>query len=67
VDPTHGNVIPAFDAMGRPATPSREQIVALRKAGAAAPPEHLKLEHGTLFVTVPAQGLVVLEIEHAGK
>jgi xylan 1,4-beta-xylosidase len=67
VDPTHGNVIPAFDAMGRPATPSREQIVALRKAGAAAPAEHLKLVHGMLSVTVPAQGLVVLEIDHAEK
>jgi xylan 1,4-beta-xylosidase len=67
VDPKHGNVIPAFDAMGRPSTPSREQIVALRKAGAAAPPEHLKLDHGILSVTVPAQGLVVLEIGAAGK
>jgi xylan 1,4-beta-xylosidase len=67
VDPTHGNVVPAFDAMGRPATPSRAQIVELQKAGAASPPEHLRLEHGKLTVTVPAQGLVVLEIEHGEK
>jgi xylan 1,4-beta-xylosidase len=66
VDPTHGNVVPAFDAMGRPPAPSRAQIVELRKAGAPAPAEHLKLEHGMLSVTVPAQGLVVLEIEHGG-
>ena len=63
VDPTHGNVVPAFDAMGRPPTPSREQIAALKKAGAAAPPEHVKLSHGMLSVTIPAQGLVVLEID----
>ena len=67
VDPTHGNVVPAFDAMGRPATPSRAQIVELQKAGAAAPAEHLKLEQGMLTVRVPAQGLVVLEIEDGGK
>jgi xylan 1,4-beta-xylosidase len=67
VDPTHGNVVSAFDAMGRPATPSREQIVALRKAGAASPAEHLTLQNGELSVTVPAQGLIVLEIGAARK
>jgi xylan 1,4-beta-xylosidase len=53
--------------MGRPATPSREQIVALRKAGAASPAEHLTLQNGELSVTVPAQGLIVLEIGAARK
>jgi xylan 1,4-beta-xylosidase len=60
VDGTHGNAIPAFDAMGRPQTPSREQIAELRKAGAASPPESLKLKDGKITVTVPARGLVVL-------
>ena len=62
VDATHGNVIAAYDAMGRPATPTRDQIAALRKAGAPAPPEHLHLQNGALNVVVPAQGLVVLTI-----
>ncbi len=60
VDGTHGNVLTAYDAMGRPATPTREQIAALRKAGEASPAEHSQLQDGTLTVTVPAQGLVVL-------
>lgn len=67
VDATHGNVIPAFDRMGRPATPSREQIIELRKAGAMAPAEHVKLEHGVLRIKVPAQGLVLLQVERARK
>ena len=67
VDPTHGNVMSAFDAMGRPATPSRDQILALQKAGAAPPPQHLKLDHGALTLSIPAQGLFVLEIDRAEK
>ena len=64
VDSTHGNVVSAFDAMGRPPTPSREQIVALQKAGEASPPEHLRLSNGSLTVTIPAQGLVLLKLDH---
>jgi xylan 1,4-beta-xylosidase len=60
VDGTNGNAIPAFDAMGRPQTPSREQLAELRKAGAASPPESLKLKNGKVTVTVPARGLALL-------
>jgi xylan 1,4-beta-xylosidase len=63
VDGTHGNAIPAYDAMGRPPTPSREQIAALRKAGEAAPPEHPAMRDGHVTVTVPPRGLVVLVAE----
>jgi xylan 1,4-beta-xylosidase len=67
VDSTHGNVISTFDAMGRPATPSREQIRELQKAGAPAPPEHLRLTNGVLTVTIPAQGLVLVKLEQGRK
>jgi xylan 1,4-beta-xylosidase len=60
VDPDHGNVLKAFDAMGRPAWPSREQIVQLRKAGAMAAAEHTKLKNGELHLTVPAHGMAVV-------
>ena len=63
VDGTHGNAIPAYDAMGRPPTPSREQIAMLRKAGQASPPEHPTLKNGRLEITVPARGLVLLKAE----
>ena len=61
VDDDHGNVLKAYDAMGRPAgSLSRDQIARLRAAGKMAPPERLHLEHGRLEVTVPAHGLAVV-------
>lgn len=62
LDRDHGNVLNAYAAMGRPPTPSREQIVALRKAGEPAPPEHLAIEGHRLKLTLPPQGLVVVEL-----
>lgn len=60
VDEDHGNVIKAYDAMGRPAFPSREQIKKLRMAGQAAAPEQISLQNGDLTIEVPPQGLAVV-------
>jgi xylan 1,4-beta-xylosidase len=63
IDPDHGNVLKAFDAMGRPVgdlTPA--QVEQLRAAGAMAPAEHLRLHDGKLQLTVPAHGLAVVLI-----
>jgi xylan 1,4-beta-xylosidase len=63
VDPDHGNVLKAFDAMGRPAGDlTANQITQLRAASAMSPPEHLHLNHGKLTLTVPAHGLAVVLI-----
>jgi xylan 1,4-beta-xylosidase len=62
LDSDHGNVVKAFDAMGRPAFPSREQIVALRAAGKEAPPEAGSLRAGAITVSVPTQGLVLITV-----
>ena len=62
LDETHGNVIAAFDAMGRPAFPSRGQIRRLRTAGRMAAPERRALHDGRLSLDVPPQGLVVIEV-----
>ena len=63
VDDDHGNVLKAFDAMGRPpGSLTQAQIATLRAAGAMAPPEHLHLDHGHLHLTVPAHGLAVVLI-----
>ena len=62
VDDEHGSPIKAFDAMGRPPTPTREQIVQLRAAGQAAPAEQASFKGGKLTVAVPEHGLVVMEI-----
>ena len=60
--PTHGNAVAAFDRMGRPDSPSREQIVQLREAGKLAAPESVKANNGKFEITVPVQGLVVVEL-----
>jgi xylan 1,4-beta-xylosidase len=62
VDADHGNVIKTFDAMGRPATPTLDQIAKLRAAGQPSPPEQSTLKNGTFTITVPSQGLVVVTI-----
>jgi xylan 1,4-beta-xylosidase len=62
LDEDHGNVIKSYDAMGRPAFPSREQIVKLREAGRAAPAERLSLKGGSLTLQIPPQGLVLVTI-----
>jgi xylan 1,4-beta-xylosidase len=62
VDDEHGNVLKAYDAMGRPGTPSRDQIMQLRLAGSAPKPEAASFHDGKLKVDVPQHGLVVIEI-----
>ncbi|GAC1356094.1 MAG: cellulase family glycosylhydrolase [Acidobacteriaceae bacterium] len=62
LDQDHGNVVKTFDAMGRPATPSREQIRTLRAAGAPAPEEKSSLRNGEFSVSIPPQGLVLLKV-----
>ncbi|MBS1801024.1 MAG: glycosyl hydrolase family 39 [Acidobacteria bacterium] len=60
LDEDHGNVIKAYDAMGRPPFPSRKQIADLRKAGEPAPPEQMMLKDSRVTVQVPPQGLVLI-------
>ena len=61
VDGDHGNVLAAFDAMGRPAGALPPvQLAKLRRAGQLSAPEHLRLNHGDLELTVPAHGLAVV-------
>jgi xylan 1,4-beta-xylosidase len=61
IDDDHGNALKAFDAMGRPqGSLTRDQVKQLQAAGAMAAPEHLRLDHGSLQVTIPAHGLAVL-------
>jgi xylan 1,4-beta-xylosidase len=62
LDADHGNVLKTFDAMGRPAHPSRKQIAELQSAGKLPAPQRLRLKSGTLTVTLPSQGLAVLTV-----
>jgi xylan 1,4-beta-xylosidase len=62
LDADHGNVIKTYDAMGRPAFPTRDQIATLRSASQPSPPERTSLSNGSLSITIPPQGLVLIEI-----
>jgi xylan 1,4-beta-xylosidase len=62
LDRDHGNVLKAYDAMGRPAFPSRQQIAELKAAGRQVPAETASLAGGRLSVIVPTHGLVLLEL-----
>jgi xylan 1,4-beta-xylosidase len=64
LDAGHGNVIQAYDGMGRPAFPTRDQIVQLRVAGKASPPEKTVLKEGSLSISIPPQGLVLITVSN---
>ncbi|RRA48713.1 glycosyl hydrolase family 39 [Acidipila sp. EB88] len=64
VDDTHGNVLAAYDAMGRPeGNPTAAQLAKLRAAGAMAPPEQRHLAGGVLEIAVPPHGLAVVLVK----
>jgi xylan 1,4-beta-xylosidase len=62
VDATHGSPLNAYDAMGRPRYPTAAQAEKLRQAAKLPPPEKMKLGNGGLSLTLPPQGLVLLEV-----
>ena len=62
VDDEHGNVLKTFDAMGRPAIPTREQLAQLRGAGKLSLPTNAALDSGRLKLTVPVKGFAVVAI-----
>jgi xylan 1,4-beta-xylosidase len=62
VDPTHGNVLAAYDKMGAPTYPSQEQLKQLREVERPETPEVLHLQDGSFTLVVPAQGLAVVEV-----
>ena len=61
VDAAHGSLLAAYEKMGRPASPTREQIKALRRAAELPAPEAGKFENGALKIVLPPQGLAVIE------
>lgn len=62
LDADHGNVIKTYDAMGRPAFPTHDQILQLRAAGKPSPPQTVALKNGSFTVSIPPQGLVLIKL-----
>jgi xylan 1,4-beta-xylosidase len=63
VDDTHGSLLNAYKAMGRPQSPTLAEIERLREAAQLGSPETQDVEGGQLMIAVPPQGLAVIEIQ----
>ncbi|GGG95979.1 GH39 family glycosyl hydrolase [Silvibacterium dinghuense] len=62
LDAQHGDTLAAWKAMGSPSHPTQAQIAALKQASDIGKPETHPLENNTVTVTVPQQGLALIEI-----
>jgi hypothetical protein len=64
VDADHGSPLKDWEAMSRPASPTRAQIAALRTAAQAGAPETAELgDDGSLKLNLSAHSLVLLEVQ----
>ncbi len=62
LDATHGSLLAAYAAMGKPAYPTRAQIEKLRQAAQLAPVETEQVREGKIRLMLPPQGLAVIEL-----
>jgi len=63
VDREHGDLRPAYEKMGSPRYPTVAQQKELRKAAELPAPESVAIKDGTLTITLPPQGLAVVEVK----
>jgi xylan 1,4-beta-xylosidase len=63
VDHDHGDAHAAYEKMGSPRYPTQKQLQELRQAGMPAPPGKQYLKNGELTLTLPGQGLAVVELK----
>ncbi len=63
VDGDHGDVRPLYEKMGSPRYPTPKQIQELRHAAALPAHEKRTLENGKLTLTLPPQGLAIIELK----
>ena len=66
VDSTHGNPLETYQTMGKPRYPTQAQITALNAASALPAPQHEHLTGGRLRLTLPLNGLAILEVQSSG-
>ena len=62
VDSNHGSVLPAYEAMGKPAYPTAAQIKKLQHAANLPPPEIHPVQDNRLELTLPPDGLALIEL-----
>ena len=62
VDNEHGNVLPLYEAMGRPTYPTPAQVENLNRRTALPEPERTKLRNGELELRLEPNALVLVRI-----
>ena len=62
VDKEHGSPLPAYEKMGSPRFPSRQQIETLRKAAAMPGAEEQVLKNGEMKLTLQPHSLALIEV-----
>jgi xylan 1,4-beta-xylosidase len=62
LDESHGSLLSLYSSMGSPRYPSPQQLQALRRAASLPTPEVTYLQHDTLTLRLPPNGLAVIEI-----
>ena len=62
VDERHGNPMTLYKSMGAPRYPTMKQVEALNEASALPPPEQQRLRDGQLDISLPVNGLALIEI-----
>lgn len=62
VDASHHSTLEEWIRMGRPASPTLDQISKLKLAGASLKPEPIRFHNGRAEIRIPAPGFVLLEI-----
>ena len=62
VDKEHGSPLPAYEKMGSPQFPSREQIETLRKAATLPAAQKQVIKNGALTLTLQPHSLALIEI-----
>jgi xylan 1,4-beta-xylosidase len=61
LDPDHGDVHRAYEAMGSPRYPTKQQIEKLRDAAKLSSPEVLAVKNASVTLRIPSQGLILIE------
>ncbi len=63
VDETHGNPMPTYRAQGSPRYPTPAQVDAMNRASTLPVSEERRLDGGRLELTLPVNGLAVVEVK----
>jgi len=63
VDGTHGNVMPLYQAMGSPVSPTGKQVEQLNRETDLGPPQQSVLKDGSLHLTLASNALVLVKVK----